>query len=203
MTRAWSTSARCFRRISRAQFDERLALGLVKRLQPTNATTLSSLSCRQPLDRPYRPLPGSGRRRSLPGARLRRTRVSGRHSLRPIPQPRSRPEQAAEAVEQILRNDSPGDILIFMPGMGEIRGTMNAKQSAGAARAGRADPATWRPSAGRSGPRLCQKRPPQSRRRHQRRRDLDNHRRHPPLYRLRPGPRCPLRRRARLRHAID
>ena len=34
--------------------------------------------------------------------------------------------QAAEAVDQILRNDSPGDILIFMPGMGEIRGTMNA-----------------------------------------------------------------------------
>ena len=35
-------------------------------------------------------------------------------------------EQAAGAVEQILRNNSPGDILIFMPGMGEIRGTMSA-----------------------------------------------------------------------------
>ena len=35
-------------------------------------------------------------------------------------------EQAAEAVELILRNESPGDILIFMPGMGEIRGTIGA-----------------------------------------------------------------------------
>ncbi len=35
-------------------------------------------------------------------------------------------EQAAEAVELILRNNSPGDILIFMPGMGEIRGTIIA-----------------------------------------------------------------------------
>ena len=35
-------------------------------------------------------------------------------------------EQAADAVELILRNDSPGDILIFMPGMGEIRGTIGA-----------------------------------------------------------------------------
>ncbi len=35
-------------------------------------------------------------------------------------------EQAAEAVEQILRDNSPGDILIFMPGMGEIRGTIGS-----------------------------------------------------------------------------
>jgi len=35
-------------------------------------------------------------------------------------------EQAAETVEQILRDNSPGDILIFMPGMGEIRGTIGS-----------------------------------------------------------------------------
>ena len=35
-------------------------------------------------------------------------------------------EQAAGAVDQILRDNSPGDILIFMPGMGEIRGTISA-----------------------------------------------------------------------------
>jgi len=35
-------------------------------------------------------------------------------------------EQAAGAVEQIIRNNSLGDILIFMPGMGEIRGTISA-----------------------------------------------------------------------------
>ena len=33
-------------------------------------------------------------------------------------------EQAAEVVEQILRNNSPGDILIFMPGMEEIGATI-------------------------------------------------------------------------------
>ena len=35
-------------------------------------------------------------------------------------------EQAAGTVEQIIRDNSPGDILIFMPGMGEIRGTISA-----------------------------------------------------------------------------
>ena len=35
-------------------------------------------------------------------------------------------EQAAEAVDHILRNELPGDILIFMPGMAEIRSTIGA-----------------------------------------------------------------------------
>ncbi|MDP6892757.1 MAG: ATP-dependent RNA helicase [Verrucomicrobiota bacterium] len=35
-------------------------------------------------------------------------------------------EQAADAVEHILRNELPGDILIFMPGMVEIRSTIGA-----------------------------------------------------------------------------
>ncbi len=34
--------------------------------------------------------------------------------------------QAAEAVERIIHNESPGDILVFMPGRGEINGTMDA-----------------------------------------------------------------------------
>ena len=40
------------------------------------------------------------------------------HNLDPVT------EQAAEVVELILRNGSPGDILIFMPGMAEIRSTI-------------------------------------------------------------------------------
>lgn len=42
-------------------------------------------------------------------------------------------EQAADAVEQIIGAAEPGDILVFMPGMGEINATINAL---GAMRAG-------------------------------------------------------------------
>lgn len=38
-------------------------------------------------------------------------------------------EQAADAVERIVRSGSEGDILVFMPGMGEILSTMNAIRS--------------------------------------------------------------------------
>jgi ATP-dependent helicase HrpB len=34
--------------------------------------------------------------------------------------------QAAEAVERILHDEDPGDILVFMPGRGEINGTLDA-----------------------------------------------------------------------------
>ncbi len=34
--------------------------------------------------------------------------------------------QAAEAVERIIDNNAPGDILVFMPGRGEINGTLDA-----------------------------------------------------------------------------
>jgi ATP-dependent helicase HrpB len=34
--------------------------------------------------------------------------------------------QAAEAVERILHDEEPGDILVFMPGRGEIQGTLDA-----------------------------------------------------------------------------
>ncbi len=35
-------------------------------------------------------------------------------------------EQAAAAVERIVNTGGPGDVLVFMPGMGEINGTINA-----------------------------------------------------------------------------
>ncbi len=42
------------------------------------------------------------------------------------PDERPLPEQAADAVENIIRQNEPGDVLVFMPGMGEINATINA-----------------------------------------------------------------------------
>jgi len=42
------------------------------------------------------------------------------------PDPRSITAQAADAVGRILNDDTPGDILVFMPGRGEINGTLDA-----------------------------------------------------------------------------
>ena len=39
-------------------------------------------------------------------------------------------EQAADTVERIVNSGEPGDILVFMPGMGEINGTIGALHSA-------------------------------------------------------------------------
>ena len=104
-----------------------LALGLVKRLQHNERTDLKLVVMSATIetgpiarylgqadDDPCRVLASDGRAFPVDirfGQYLNRDPVT---------------EQAAEAVEQILLNDSPGDILIFMPGMGEIRGTMNA-----------------------------------------------------------------------------
>ncbi|WP_395745198.1 ATP-dependent helicase HrpB [Prosthecobacter sp.] len=43
-----------------------------------------------------------------------------------IPDQRPLTTQAAEAVERILDDGAPGDILVFMPGRGEISGTLDA-----------------------------------------------------------------------------
>ena len=45
------------------------------------------------------------------------------HNERPIT------AQAAEAVEHIINTNAPGDILVFMPGRGEINGTLDALRS--------------------------------------------------------------------------
>ncbi|HEY1052177.1 MAG TPA: ATP-dependent helicase HrpB [Prosthecobacter sp.] len=44
----------------------------------------------------------------------------------PLPDQRPLSTQAAEAVERILYEGDPGDILVFMPGRGEINGTLDA-----------------------------------------------------------------------------
>ncbi len=43
-----------------------------------------------------------------------------------LPDQRPITVQAAEAVERIINDDEPGDILVFMPGRGEINGTLDA-----------------------------------------------------------------------------
>src|SRR6185436_1893262 len=40
-------------------------------------------------------------------------------------------DQAAASVEQFVNSGEPGDILVFMPGMGEIMATINSVRSAG------------------------------------------------------------------------
>src|SRR5689334_13899668 len=39
---------------------------------------------------------------------------------------RAASEQAAETVENIINSGEPGDVLVFMPGMGEITATIGA-----------------------------------------------------------------------------
>ena len=43
-----------------------------------------------------------------------------------LPDQRPITAQAAEAVERIINDEAPGDILVFMPGRGEINGTLDA-----------------------------------------------------------------------------
>lgn len=43
---------------------------------------------------------------------------------------RPKSEQAADAVERIVNAGEPGDVLVFMPGMGEINATINALRAA-------------------------------------------------------------------------
>ena len=52
--------------------------------------------------------------------------------VRYLPQHDERPvtEQAADMVEQIVNSGEPGDILVFMPGMGEINATIGAARAA-------------------------------------------------------------------------
>ena len=47
-----------------------------------------------------------------------------------VPDDRPRTEQAADAVERIVNSGDVGDILVFMPGMGEIASTINALRAA-------------------------------------------------------------------------
>jgi ATP-dependent helicase HrpB len=47
----------------------------------------------------------------------------------PLPDQRPITAQAVDAVERIINDDAPGDILVFMPGRGEINATLDAMRS--------------------------------------------------------------------------
>ncbi len=51
-------------------------------------------------------------------------RYLSHHDERPLT------EQAADAVEAVVNSGEPGDVLVFMPGMGEINGTISALRAA-------------------------------------------------------------------------
>ena len=88
-------------------------------------------------------------------------------------------EQAAEAFSDFVGSGGQGDVLVFMPGGFEIAQTIEAIRRCDAGPRLRPAPAARRTAAARPGRRGGPLRPAQGRRRHQRRRDLADHRRHP------------------------
>jgi len=111
-----------------------VALALVKRLQAAERPDLklavmSATLEAEPVAR-YLALCPDG----TPAPILRTEGQSFPVEARYLPQPDERPvtEQAADVVEQIVNSGEPGDILVFMPGMGEINGTIAALRAIGA-----------------------------------------------------------------------
>jgi ATP-dependent helicase HrpB len=109
-----------------------VALALVKRLQQTERPDLkmavmSATLEAEPVAEYLSDDEGSGEAsvlhsegRSFPVE----VRYLSQHDERPVT------EQAADAVEQIVNSGDPGDILVFMPGMGEINATIGTARAA-------------------------------------------------------------------------
>jgi ATP-dependent helicase HrpB len=110
-----------------------LALALVKRLQVTDRPDLSLAVMSATLEAEpvarYLALGPDGTAAQI----LRSDGQSFPVQVRYLHQPDERPvtEQAAEVVEQLVNSGEPGDILVFMPGMGEINGTIAALRAIG------------------------------------------------------------------------
>ncbi len=115
-----------------------VALALAKRLQNTarpdlKVLVMSATLEAEPVARYLAATPGDAESPSPPVAPVL---VSEGRSfpvgVRWAPHGERRPpaELAAGAVEEILRSGEPGDILVFMPGMGEISATLNALRAA-------------------------------------------------------------------------
>ncbi len=105
-----------------------VALGLVKRLQETGRPDLklavmSATLEAEPVAR-YLALGPDG----PPAPLLRSEGEAFAVETRYLDQPDERPvtEQAADTIEGIINTGEPGDILVFMPGMGEINATIAA-----------------------------------------------------------------------------
>jgi ATP-dependent helicase HrpB len=111
-----------------------VALALVKRLQQTSRPDLKMVVMSATLDAdPVAAYLNEGPEGSVKSACpiLVSEGQSFPVEVRYLGQPDDRPvsEQAAEAVERIVNSGSEGDILIFMPGMGEINATIGAARS--------------------------------------------------------------------------
>src|SRR5208283_4630660 len=101
-----------------------VALALVKRLQQSERPDLKMavMSATLEAEPVAEHLTGEGGTGETPVLRSEgqsfpvEVRYSSQHDERPVT------EQAADVVEQIVNSGEAGDILIFMPGMGEING---------------------------------------------------------------------------------
>ena len=110
-----------------------VALALVKRLQQTHRPDLKMavMSATLEAEPVAEYLDNDGKVGVTPILRSEgqsfqvEVRYLSQHDQRPIT------EQAADAVEQIVNAGGPGDILIFMPGMGEINATIAAARTIG------------------------------------------------------------------------
>src|ERR1035437_8021073 len=105
-----------------------VALALVKRLQRTERPDLKMavMSATLEAEPVAEYLTGEGRPGETPVLHSEgqsfpvEVRYLSQHDERPVT------EQAADIVEKIVNAGEPGDILVFMPGMGEIHGTIGA-----------------------------------------------------------------------------
>ncbi len=105
-----------------------VALALVKRLQQTERPDLKMavMSATLEAEPVAEYLAGQGGTEDAPILHSEgqsfpvEVRFLSQHDERPIT------EQAADVVAQIVNSGEPGDILVFMPGMGEINGTIGA-----------------------------------------------------------------------------
>ena len=93
-------------------------------------------------------------------------RYLSHHDERPVT------EQAADVVERVVNAGEPGDILVFMPGMGEINATIGAIRACRVERTARLDSFAWRPATGPAGPGVCAQPASQGRGGYECRRDL-------------------------------
>jgi ATP-dependent helicase HrpB len=108
-----------------------VALALVKRLQRTERSDLKMavMSATLEAEPVAEYLAGQGETGDAPVLHSEgqsfpvEVRYLSQHDERPIT------EQAADVVEQIVNSGEPGDILVFMPGMGEINGTIGAARA--------------------------------------------------------------------------
>jgi len=102
-----------------------VALALVKRLQQTERPDLKLAVMSATLD--AEPVADY----LAPCPILISEGISFPVAVRYLSQPDERPvsEQAADVVEKIINSGEPGDILVFMPGMGEINSSIGAARS--------------------------------------------------------------------------